>query len=330
MTNILNLVAALYLSGLAAWLASYWLVGDATWWLFVINALAAYLFVPVPLVLLIAWLSRRRSLFVAGVLAVVAWAYLWGGLFLPRGGDEPTGGPSLTLMTFNTLVFNRNTDAIIGSIREADADVVFLLELSVYQAEVIRAALSGEYPYMTLDAGNASGAGVLSRIPYRTVDVPALSDPQWIGPPEVIEMELDGRAVTLVRFHALGLVRNFAVRERQARKLAAFARINGGPVIVAGDLNATPMNDSYEILTDVLSDSWREKGFGLGHTFPGASNDTMPGSSRPRAFGLSVPRWLVRIDYILHSDHWQTASVKTVSYGSSDHRPVVARLELKP
>src|SRR5687767_3746610 len=101
--HFLSFGAAIYLAGLAAWATLYWLVRDATWWLFVVNAVAVYLFVPVPLVFVVAWFSRRKSLLLGGLLAVTVWVYLWGALFLPRP-DGTLEGPSLTVMTFNTLV----------------------------------------------------------------------------------------------------------------------------------------------------------------------------------------------------------------------------------
>ncbi|MBA3533901.1 MAG: endonuclease/exonuclease/phosphatase, partial [Ardenticatenales bacterium] len=74
-------------------------------------------------------------------------------------------------------------------------------------------------------------------------------------------------------------------------------------------------------------DGWQEGGWGLGHTFPGADS---PGSSRPKVAGLSVPKWLVRIDYIFHSSHWQTLSAEIGPWDQvSDHRPVMATLRLK-
>jgi endonuclease/exonuclease/phosphatase family metal-dependent hydrolase len=81
-------------------------------------------------------------------------------------------------------------------------------------------------------------------------------------------------------------------------------------------------------VTEVLEDSWREAGFGFGHTFPGAQNEW---SSRPAIAGWDVPQWLVRIDYVFHSTHFDTLAVRTAQFdGMSDHRGVVASLALAP
>ncbi|MCP4105920.1 MAG: hypothetical protein GY749_10350 [Desulfobacteraceae bacterium] len=76
-----------------------------------------------------------------------------------------------------------------------------------------------------------------------------------------------------------------------------------------------------------ISCSWHNAGTGFGHTFPGAASD---GSARPVIVGIPAPKWLVRIDYIFHSEHWQTIAARTGPWdGCSDHRPVMATLALK-
>jgi endonuclease/exonuclease/phosphatase (EEP) superfamily protein YafD len=74
-----------------------------------------------------------------------------------------------------------------------------------------------------------------------------------------------------------------------------------------------------------LIDSWKEVGFGLGHTFPGSD---VPGSSRPYLWGVPVPMWLARIDYVFHTSDLQAVSARMASFdGASDHRGVIAVLK---
>jgi len=106
--------------------------------------------------------------------------------------------------------------------------------------------------------------------------------------------------------------------------IADFAREKKA-VIVGGDTNVAPLSNAYKIFTSDLSDSWREAGFGLGHSFPGSS---IPGSSRPKILGIPVPKWLVRIDYIFHSNDWRAVSARMAQFdGVSDHRGIVVMLE---
>ena len=78
-----------------------------------------------------------------------------------------------------------------------------------------------------------------------------------------------------------------------------------------------------------MHDAWREAGWGFGHTFPGEPTPER-GGSRPVLLGVPVPTWLVRIDYIFHSDALVTIAARVgPGDGDSDHRPVVATLSFR-
>lgn len=112
-------------------------------------------------------------------------------------------------------------------------------------------------------------------------------------------------------------------REREAMLLADLIR-QADTVILGGDANTTSLSDAYRILTAELTDSFREAGFGLGHTFPGSK---IPESDRPHIGSLFAPPWLTRIDYIFHSDDWTVLSARTAHFdGVSDHRGVIVEL----
>lgn len=118
------------------------------------------------------------------------------------------------------------------------------------------------------------------------------------------------------------------MREKQAQALADFALAHPGPLIFAGDLNATDQNEAHAILVCTMHDAWGDAGWGLGHTFPGEPTPDV-GGSRPVVLGIPVPKWLVRIDYIFHSDAFVTLDARLgPGDAGSDHRPVVATLAM--
>lgn len=99
-----------------------------------------------------------------------------------------------------------------------------------------------------------------------------------------------------------------ARRAQQARKLREHINACKVPVILCGDFNDTPSSYVYSLLSDGFTDTYREKGFGVGTTFAGA-----------------LP--LLRIDYILTERSISAHSCKVVRAGSfSDHYPVFASL----
>lgn len=329
LAGVLTLISVAYVAALFAWFGVRQLAGDFNAYFFGLNALALYLFLPLPFLLPAAMFARSRWIVATFVPGAALFLFLWGGLFLPAAGVSPDGRPILRLMTYNVLGYNFDADAVIAAIREADADVVGFQELNTVIGAAIRQQLRDEYPYQKLDDRvGIAGSGFISRYPFTSTGT-SIPDEAWVGDPDIIALEFDGQTVTIVRFHCIARPANHAPRERQARKLAHFAREHEGPLIVMGDLNASPTNVAYAVVTEVLEDAWVGAGRGFGHTFPGASRATTPGSSRPAVFGITVPKWLVRIDYVFHSGHWSAVSARTGPFdGRSDHRPVVVELFL--
>jgi endonuclease/exonuclease/phosphatase (EEP) superfamily protein YafD len=90
------------------------------------------------------------------------------------------------------------------------------------------------------------------------------------------------------------------------------------PLIVVGDFNLTDQSNDYARLTEVLTDSFREAGEGLGLTFPNL------GYANP-LLGAAPP--IIRIDYIFHDHHWRSLASRVYeSSGMSDHYPVISTL----
>jgi endonuclease/exonuclease/phosphatase (EEP) superfamily protein YafD len=243
----------------------------------------------------------------------------------------------LTVMSFNMFGFNEHPDAVITALRAANADVIAIQELNPPAADAIRRDLTREFPYQILDPHEETiGSGVISRYPLRASDETLPGE--WGGIPQVLMLDWQGTAVTLLHIHAIPT--NFSPREflwsadivewtlrereRQAHAIVDFARAHPGPLIVVGDFNAGDQSTAYAIVTNALIDSWREAGWGLGHTFLGGNPWE---GTHPTMAGIAMSLWLLRIDYVFHSRHWQAVSAEVGPWdGFSDHRSVVVRL----
>lgn len=328
-----------YLALLFFWLALYVTTVDRIGYVGLVNLLAVYLFAPLPLVAIAALAWRQRTLGTGVLLGILVFGWFWGGLFLPRPATPTGDEPPLRVMTFNVLATHNQWQPLVETIRAARADVVFIQELNPVQAAELQSALAEIYPYAVLDPRpNAFGIGTLSRFPlHQAQGSRALPDGAaalpWIGGPQVLEMDFQGERISLVNFHMLSTPRvrspaaithDFRNRDTQARALVEIAARNGS-TILGGDANSVPLSSAYQILSSNLTDAWQEAGFGLGHTFP--SRSTVPGSDRVQIGGWYVPPWLARIDYIFHTDHWQTVSAELAQIdGVSDHRGLVVEL----
>ncbi|NJN65400.1 MAG: hypothetical protein HC884_01145 [Chloroflexaceae bacterium] len=340
-TRLLPLASG-YLAGLFAWVLLRTWAGDRWWWLFLLNSIGGYLFVPLVGVVPVALLARRWQIWPPLVAALVIWGSLGGAeLVVPfptRLNDPSPSLTVLTVMTYNTLKSNRCAQQVVATIQAASPDVAFLQELSQENAEAIWRELADRYPYQVFDLHRRSGMGVISRYPIRPVwaHLPGA----WLGQPQALRLDLGSGSVTILNIHMVNLSggqlplpaaieQATREREQQAETLRAFAVTHPAPLIVAGDFNATQLNRSYAILASELHDAWREGEWGVGHTYPVVAFPWVGWRSPCEQAPVPLP-CLFRIDHIFHSRHWQTLSARVgPPDGGSDHHPLVVRLWLK-
>lgn len=101
---------------------------------------------------------------------------------------------------------------------------------------------------------------------------------------------------------------NCEIRATEADTIARVIAATGGPKIVCGDFNDTPMSYVYRRMACGLDDAFRECGSGYSHTFRGFLD-------------------ALRIDYVLFSQELECVSYKVLEDAEySDHYPVVVRL----
>lgn len=99
------------------------------------------------------------------------------------------------------------------------------------------------------------------------------------------------------------------VRATQMKMILADIKKSPYPVILCGDMNENPVSYVYHKACQELDDSFIEQGDGFGHTYQGI-----------------FPSY--RIDYILHSKALKTIYFECLDVAYSDHRPIIAGLEV--
>jgi endonuclease/exonuclease/phosphatase (EEP) superfamily protein YafD len=277
-----------WLLDLASHYRWYWLLGAVAWY---------------------AVTSRRRSRLAAACLliAVVGNAGTLLPFWLPAGQGS-SAGDLLTIVSLNLEVGNPRHDLGLGFLRQANADVVVLLEVSDAWAEAVE-SLGDLYPHrLVRPRADSFGIAVLSRLPLEAARVEPLAD----GPPVVIAgLPRGKRGCLLVAAHPPAPL-SAAWSARRDAQLAAIGELVAGedrPVIVAGDLNATPWSHGFRQLTGPRG--LRDSALGRG----------VQGSWHARHW---VPR--VPIDHVLVSEGVAVVSRTLGPPIGSDHLPVVATL----
>lgn len=237
---------------------------------------------------------------IAGLLAISAWPQ-----WRPSTGEPQPGAPELRLYSANLWARNEDVAAIAASIREADADIVVLIELGDAPSSGLETVLEGyDHQVRTPRVDRASGAArslIASRFPLRSL--PDAADGLHSVAARV--------ATPLGPINVVGvhLTRPWPFQEQwgqvsQTMALANLRRGLRGPVIVAGDFNSV---SSGRIGQQVK----REAGLVPAPGFLGTWPSVLPG---PLA---------LTIDHVWRSPELALIDRRLALQTGSDHRAVV-------
>ncbi|MFN8419685.1 MAG: endonuclease/exonuclease/phosphatase family protein [Anaerolineae bacterium] len=114
---------------------------------------------------------------------------------------------------------------------------------------------------------------------------------------------------------------NDSVRNNEIARLIPILQAEKLPFIMGGDFNMSDHSVTYQQLANVVGDSFREVGVGMGKSWP-----------RPVSETDAIPDWMppiIRIDYIWHSPQWAPINAEQGPYLGSDHLAVLAQFTLK-
>ncbi len=168
---------------------------------------------------------------------------------------------SISHGNFQCLFGNRNTDGIVQQIRDANADVIAILELTHELTDSLRAEFSDEYPEMIFQPqsdGNF-GIGLMSRLPVESSTI-FVTHEDWL-PSISADIRLDSTPVTVIATHPVPPMfrRGYRLRNAQLESIARLARRLQEPaeaglqsgnepreVIILGDLNLTPWSPIFQ------------------------------------------------------------------------------------
>ncbi len=272
------------------------------------TALMPFVTVAAIAALLIALVSRNRTVIVvAAVLAIVnvAWQLP---LYVADPGDS--GTPVLRVAASNLKFGSGDAQAVVDLVRSQQVDVLALEELTPDAVRRLHAAgLDDLLPYsIARPDPSFSGTGLWSRLPLQnTQEISGLAAHAVAG--QVTDAA--GTVVTVAAVHPLAPgPYDHSGRDEDYSVLRATLAAIPGPVVVAGDFNATRDQAPFRDLeSDGFRDAADQAGAGIVSTFP-----TNRGA-RP----------VVAIDHVVARDMAQRATGWiAVPIPRSDHLAVVA------
>lgn len=230
--------------------------------------------------------------------AVVVPLFVGGGTTIPP--EEP-----LRILSFNLRASNDRFGEVVSYLRQVDADVVFLHEVSRPWEVAVESAELGYDITRSRSEDLIFGTLVLTR-PGAEVTSFGFT----IDGARSVEVLYQGIAMLGVHPLAPTTADRSALRNGQLAFAGNWANSQTGTTIVVGDFNSTPWSYAFRRLQSETGLHNSQRGFGLEASFPAMS-----------FFALRVP-----IDHLLHSDDLVVSDRRLGPAMGSDHFPLVVDL----
>lgn len=218
--------------------------------------------------------------------------------------------PLYKIMTYSKMGRNRDINSVASVILNEMPDILFLQEINMKDALMLIKELSDGYD-KKLNYIHNSNNMTISRYEI-------FHDPTDSHYSPKLTVMLPVAPVSVWNVHLQKSISGTKLQYKMANELSAQISRVPGPIIVAGDFNATVLNYPYKIIKAHLSNSFEDAGAGLGFTFPSPS----------RRLGSFFP--FLRIDHIFLSRELVVKDVYVgEENGGSDHYPVIAKVSFR-
>ncbi len=338
---LLNLLAILAL--IIAYLSVY--ISPEKWWVPSFFGLTYPVILVTNIFFILMWLLLRPRYLWISLFAILA-----GAGFLSRSvqlkGKKVENG-DITVLSYNVKHFiggsktqKETADEIKEFLKQERADIICLQEVRLRKNSIFNLSQTvGEFDfinhYQYARSSTTYGSVTLTRFPIVNMgeirfgnsrnitiytDVLIEKDTVRIfnvhlqsyqidpGKYSFIESGVDGEEdLSEMREISYRFKKGFQQRAQQVETIREYIEQSPYHVLVCGDFNDTPTSYSYQQMRKGLHDAFIRSGSGVGRTYIG-----------------KLPSF--RIDYIFHSNGFDSFNFKTLDYRNSDHLPVSCTL----
>jgi endonuclease/exonuclease/phosphatase family metal-dependent hydrolase len=295
------------------------------------------LLIPIVVIInisLLIWWAARKKIWLLVPLAGLFFNYKFIIVLIGfhTGSSFKQSDNSIVIATYNVNYFFYKEDSNLASIAKIvenyTTDILCLQEVQPHPLfsldEIIYEFKSLPYSFIHIGDHNEIGMALFSKFPIIRAQKIKFSDSGngfiWADiifkgdTIRVFNNHLQTTSLSRARGKSTETIikisgDNYIKRAQQARIVRSFIDTTLHPVILCGDFNDTPQSFVYSTVKgEDLTDGFRTKGVGFGGTY----RNTLG---------------LVRIDYIMHSEHFRTTFYKSDPSKLSDHRAIFSVLE---
>lgn len=311
-------------------------------WFFALFGMAYPYLLLINMVFVVLWVIFKPKYTILSLLVILV-GFNHIGNYLQFSGRQ-TEEKGVRIVSYNVKYFmgnskfpnKENADHILNFLRKTNADIICLQEVRLNKRQIfdIESSMLPQINHRQLaHTSHAGGPLTMTRFPIMNMgeirfknsgnmiiftDILIESDTvrvynchlqsyrlQATEINSIDSMKLDNQPQTKAKILGLSMKFKDAIikRAEQAATLREHLDKSPYPVIVCGDFNDTPVSFTYHAVRGNLKDSFRESGTGTANTYNG-----------------KLPSF--RIDYILHSDNFNSYNFQVFNLNHSDHYPI--------
>jgi len=236
-----------------------------------------------------------------------------------RSAEAPgsPSGPTLRLLQFNVQMRNRRFADVAAYVEGSGADLVSVQETDRAWVDTLASGAPSYRVAVAAPQDDKHGLALLVRrdaVGLRMLGAQVIRLTPGAGGTPAVEARFEwaGRRLALLSLHPRPPINPWHPRQRDDELAAAerWARDQVDPVIIIGDLNATPWSAPFRRLVHGAGLVNSQRGFGLQPTWP-----------KPLPVLATIP-----IDHVLHSPVLATLDRSLGPALGSDHRGVEVEL----
>ena len=256
--------------------------------------------------LLLALLKYRRLASALCIVALINLGWIGYSLYNPKQHESHH---AFSLLAYNVWIENQQHDDVIRVIRSANADIVWLHEVSNELYHKIHKELKPSYPYLYPEYMKSKGSLLLTKMPH---DIHFVAQYNYFLKHATISIE--NNIIDLIGVHLTSPKSDERVQDRNdqldiVKQYMAEHIPQERAVIVAGDFNSAPWRPAFQ---DFMKDTQLHFGtYDILLSWPAFS-----------LYPLMFP-----IDHVMARQGVCIAKKTTLPSGSSDHFPVLAQVK---
>ena len=221
----------------------------------------------------------------------------------------------ISLLTCNVLQDNRAPERLLDRIAQEDPDLVLLLEVDDWWMEALR-ELEARYPHrLSRPQDDTYGMALYSRLELIDPEVRFVRRETIPSIKTTLKLR-SGRTCRFFGLHPAPPAPQYAEttsqRDAELVLIGREAKLFGGPVIVAGDLNDVAWSHTTRLFRRIS-----------GLLDPRVGRQTMA------TFPVAAPLLRFPLDHIFVSNHFKLVDFRRLEDVGSDHFPVWAHLQLE-